>query len=251
MINLKKNDKLIIIIAVAVIVVAAIGIIAYESPEDTGGNTIGAGGEKTYDVIWQTHTKTVAVDDECFAGKNAPFNSEIKIDHENILKVTVEISWTDDYTYGILRTKGEDTLTAEITYKGTTDTWESVGNGTTEFVYNINSLPFDTSIDADNELDALDKLKEQGYTTDDSLTLTIDISVQTGERLIRPLKYFRDKGNDFELTITYKYYDPSLTEDSYKDTGNDNNDSDDDFDETGYIPPYMSTIINTGCGRFV
>ena len=37
MINLKKNDKLIIIIAVAVIVIAGIGIAAYNPPEDNGG----------------------------------------------------------------------------------------------------------------------------------------------------------------------------------------------------------------------
>jgi len=249
MITLKKNDKLIIIIAVAVIVVAAIGIIAYESPEDTGGNTSGAGGEKTYDVIWQTHTKTVAVDDECFAGKNAPFNSEIKIGHENILKVTVEISWTDDYTYGILRTKGEDTLTAEITYKGTTDTWESVGNGTTEFVYNINSLPFDTTIEAANEIEASDKIKEYHY-TDDSLTLTIDVSVATGEKLRRPLKYFRDKGNDFELTITYEYYDAYLTEGDYKGTGQSDNNDPEDPDEPPASPAYLGMIVNAGYTRW-
>lgn len=245
MINLKKNDKLIIIIAVAVIVVAGIGIAAYNPPEDNGTSTSGIGGSQTYDGTWETHTKTVSVDGEYYAGKGAPYSNEIKIDHENIVKVTVKITWTDDSTYGILRTKGADTLTAEVTYKGTTDTWESVENGTNEFFYKINSLPYDTTIDADNEQDALDKLEAE-YGTDDSLTFTIDVSVQPGEKIFRPLKYLRDKGNDFELTITYEYYTASVTEGGIKDTGQDNNDSDDPED----IPAYLGMMIQAGLTRW-
>jgi len=245
MINLKKNDKLIIIIAVAVVVVAGIGIAAYNPPEDNGKSTGGIGGSQTYNGTWETHTKTVSVDGEYYAGKGAPYSNEIKIDHENIVKVTVEITWTDDSTYGILRTKGADILTAEVTYKGTTDTWESVENGTNEFSYGINSIPYDTIIDADNEQDALDKLEEE-YGTDDLLTFTIDVSVQPGEKIFRPLKYLRDKGNDFELTITYEYYDASVTEGDIKDTGQDNNDSDDPED----IPAYLGMMIQAGLTRW-
>lgn len=246
MINLKKNDKLIIIIAVAVVIIAGIGIAAYNPPDDKGGHTGGVGGNQAYTVTWETYTKTVSVDDELYAGKGSPFSTEIAVDHENIVKVTVDISWTDDSTYGILRTKGADTLTAEVTYKGTTDTWKSVKNGTNEFSYNINSIPYDTTIDADNEQDALDKLKET-YNTDDSLTFTIDVSVKPGEKIFRPLKYLRDKGNTFDLTITYEYYDASLTEGDIKDTaGQDNNDSYDSED----IPAYLGMMIQSGLTRW-
>ena len=245
MINLKKNDKLIIIIAVAVIVIAGIGIAAYNPPEDNGKITGGVGGSQTYDVTWETHTKTVSVGGECYAGKGAPYNNEIKIEHENIVKVTVEITWTDDSTYGILRTKGADTLTAEVAYKGTTDTWESVENGTNEFFYKINSIPYDITIDADNEQDALDKLEAE-YGTDDSLTFTIDVIIQPGEKIFRPLKYLRDKGNGFELTITYEYYDASVTEGYIKDTGQHNDDSDD----PGDIPAYLGMMIQAGLTRW-
>jgi hypothetical protein len=243
MINLKKNDKLIIIIAVAVVVVAGIGIAAYNPPEDNGGHTGGVGGSQTYDVTWETHTKTVSVDDEMYAGKSSPFSTEIAISHENIVKVTVEITWTDDSTYGIFRTKGADTLTAEVSFG--TETWTSVYNGTTEFIKNINSIPYDTTIDADSELDALDKLAEE-YGTDDSLTFTIDVSVKTGEKIFRPLKYLRDKGNSFDLTITYEYYDASLTEGGINDTGN----GDNDFDDPEDIPAYLGILIQTGLTRW-
>ena len=246
MINLKKNDKLIIIIAVAVVIVAGIGIAAYNPPDGGNGNTGVTGGAGTYDVTWQTHTNTVSVDGECFAGKSEPYINEIPIDHENILTVTVEISWTDDYTHGILIKKGEDTLTAEVTCDGKTETWESFKNGTIEFNFNINNIPYSTEIEADNEPDALEKLKEDYY-NDHSLTFTIDVSVQTGEKWFRPLKYLRDKGNAFDLTITYEYFEPSLTEGEDKGTGQGNNDPDDPDEE---VPAYLGMMIQAGLTRW-
>jgi len=245
MINLKKNDKLIIIIAVAVVIVAGIGIAAYNPPEGGNGNTGIPGGAGTYGVTWQTHTKTVSVDEELYAGKSSPFSAEIPIDHENIVKVTVEITWTDDNTYGILTTKGQDTLTAEVICKGKTETQESIGNGTIEFNFNINSIPFTTEIEADNEVDAKEKLKED-Y-TDDPIALTIDINVATGEKLRRPLKYFKDKGNDFGLTITYEYYEASLTEGNINDTGGDVDNPPEDDDAFSRL----GNLVNTGsCVRW-
>jgi len=242
MINLKKNDKLIIIIAVAVVVIAAIGIAAYNPPEEEIVN--GKGGMQTYDVMWKTHSKTETVEDELYAGKKAPFTTEITIDHDNILKVNVEISWTDDFTHFGILSRGEDTLTAEVSYSS--DIWESVGNGSMEFIKTVHSIPMDTQIEAVNELEALEELKEGYY--DDSLTFTIDVSVQTGEKWFRPLKYLRDKGNAFDLTITYEYFEPSLTEGEDKNTGGDGNNDppsgDDAFSRLG-------NLVNTGsCVRW-
>ena len=244
MINLKKNDKLIIIIAVAVVIVAGIGIAAYNPPDDENGNTGGNGGVGTYDVMWQTESNTVSVDEEMYAGKNSPFSTEIPINHENIVMVNVKITWEDDSTYRGLLSKGEDTLTAEITCDGKTETWESFRNGTTEFNFDINSMPYTTEIEADNEPDALEKLKEQDY-TDDSLTLTIDVSVVTGEKPRRLLKYLRDKGNDFEISISYEYYDATLTEGDMQPTGNG-----DDSNEPDYPPAYLGMIVNAGYTRW-
>jgi len=60
------------------------------------------------------------------------------------------------------------------------------------------------------------------------------------------LKYLRDKGNSFDLTITYEYYEASLTEGIINDTGQDNNDSDDPED----IPAYLGMMIQAGLTRW-
>ena len=80
-------------------------------------------------------------------------------------------------------------------------------------------------------------------------TLTINVSVQIGE--LRILKKMRDKGNDFELKITYQYYDGALKEDITKNTGGDSNTPPEDPWAEQETPPYISMIINTGCGRYV
>ena len=61
----------------------------------------------------------------------------------------------------------------------------------------------------------------------------------------------RDKGNYFDLEITYQYYDGVLKEDINIITGDDNNSPPEDPWAEQEIPPYMSMIINTGCGRYV
>ena len=249
MIYLKKNDKLIIIIAVVVIIIAAIGLAAY-SPPDDDDTTNGKDSIKTYNVMWETHTKTVNLEGELYAGKNSPFSEEVTIGDENIVKVNIEISWEDDSVYGIFMRKGEDTLTADITYNGATETWESVYNGTYEFSYSINSIPYETSVEAETEAEALEKINEE-YTTDDSLTFTIDVNVQTGEKIFRLLKFIRDKGNDFMLTITYEYYYPTLTEenDDITETGTDTA-SDFDFYDDDYDPAYLGILVNAGLTRW-
>ena len=67
-------------------------------------------------------------------------------------------------------------------------------------------IPPETTIKADNEKTAQAKLKKNHTTMTPGpiRTLTINVSVQIGE--IRILKKIRDKGNDFELEITYQYY---------------------------------------------
>ena len=245
MISLKKNDKLIIIIAVVVVIIAGIGIAVYNPPEDNGMNTNGSYGAKSYDVMWETYTKSVTIDDELYAGRNSPFSIDVTVDHKNIVKVMVEIEWIDDSTYGLLTTKGADTLYAEVGFSS--ETWTSVYNGSMEWTKTMNSIPYDTTIKADDEQDALDKIEEQ-YETDDSLTFTIDVEIQPGERIFRPLKYLRDKGNYFDLTISYEYYDVSLSEGDMTSTGEDNTDP--SIPPEDNVPAYLGMMIQSGLTRW-
>jgi len=229
MIMLKKNDKIIIIIAVVILIVAAISIAAYNAPEDDGDSGTGSKpGDKTYMVTWETKTHTETLSNEMYAGKSTPFSEEITISDMNIKKVIVNISWEDDAWYGILRAKGLDTLYAEIMVDGKSDSWESEGYGETEMMYSIHAMPSDTTYYADSEDEVMDELMTEIY--DDSITITLDISIQTGEPIFRPLKYLRDQGNDFDIIITYETYDYLINDETTETGGNDDDGGSEDED---------------------
>jgi hypothetical protein len=132
MITLKKNDKLIIIIAVAVIIVAAIGIAAYEpleSDDDIPSTTI----SYTYEITWDKKSGSLSYDE--YAGKKSPYEHNISINQDNLCSITFNISWKDDKTF--LGRLGRDTVYVEIrTPDGTTyeESKKSSGKSTDNIV---------------------------------------------------------------------------------------------------------------------
>ena len=206
MIALKKNDKLIIIVGVAVIIVAAILIAVYTSPEGDV-KEIEDASEKTFEFTWIKQTGTTMEDG--YAGKRAPYSEPITVSAPYgcvLTNVEIQVNWEDDYFYRGLLSKGYDTLTAEIALSGgTAEIQESVGGGNMTFSFNINGRPAGDSVDAKSVYDAED-LIESMFSGDNDASFDVIISVKTGERMWRPLKFLKDKGNGFEFEITYDYY---------------------------------------------
>jgi hypothetical protein len=252
MINLKKNDKLIIIIAVVVIIIAAIGIATYSSP-DTKINGPLMTGENMYTVTWEEKTGSSIISE--FAGKNAPYSESYIISAPTgsvLTNVDFQITWQDDKTIGLLLKRGLDTLTAEITpMDGESQRYEGKGGGNKTLSFRVNDMPYSNSIEAEGISEA-EQIVYNMFTGQDTTSFDITVRVKTGEPLRRPLKYFSDKGNNFEIDVTYDYYTASLPEEEIKGTGPDGGDgSFDDLKEEEYIPPFLSMIIGTGCGRYI
>jgi hypothetical protein len=256
MISLKKNDKIIIIVAVVILVIAGVGVAMYQSPktESILPSTITT--ENSYDVVWTLKNGSLnAISD--FAGKKSPYGTLIVIPEGNVNSVTFDLSWTDDHMTFFKR-MGLDSLTLEVTmpdgiyfFTETNTSAPVTGAGTISKTILKDVIPPDKSIKADNERDAQSKLSMY----DDSWTdkdIKINVSVQVGEKRFRILKQFFEKGNDFELKISYQYYDGVLKQDTTKNTGTDTSSpSEEDPWVEQETPPYMSMIISTGCGRYV
>ncbi|MCK5112186.1 MAG: hypothetical protein KAQ84_01465 [Thermoplasmatales archaeon] len=254
MINLKKNDKLIVIIAVAVIIIAAIGIAAYSSPDTKINGLLGTGGNM-YTVTWEEKTGSSIISE--FAGKNAPYSESYIISAPTgsvcvLTNVDFQITWQDDKTIGIIFKRGLDTLTAEITsMDGESQPYEGKGGGNKTLSFRVNDMPYSDSIEAEDVNEA-EQIAYNMFTGQDTTSFDVTVRVKTGEPLRRPLKYFSDKGNDFEIKVTYEYYYASLTEEGTEGTGSDGGDgSFDDLKEEEYVPPFLSMIIGTGCGRYI
>jgi len=255
MISLKKNDKIVVLVAIIIIVIAGVGVAMYQSP-NAPSDFSSLIMEKNYDVIWTERNGSLNTISE-FAGKKSPYQGTVMISDENVKSITFNLSWTDDHMTFFKR-MGLDSLTFEVTmldsiyyFTETKTSAKITGEGTISHTIVNGIIPPETPIIADNEQDAQTKLKAAPY-YDDSWTdkdININVSVDIGE--IRILKKMRDKGNDFKLEITYQYYDGSLKEDMNISTGGNQDTSPDDPWAEQVIPPYISMIVNTGCGRYV
>jgi len=254
--SLKKNDKIVIIVAVLILIVSGVGVAMYQSPDTTNNLSSILTTEKNYDIIWTLRNGSLNTISE-FAGKTSPYETTVMISDENVKSITFNLSWTDD-RMTVMKRMGLDSLTLEVTmpdgiyyFTETNKSAQITGDGTISHTIFKDIIPPDTPIEADNEQDAQTKLKDKSY-FDDSWTekeITINVSVQIGE--IRIWKKMRDKGNNFDLEITYQFYDGVLDEDVNINIGGNNNTPPDDPWAEQVIPPYISMIMNTGCGRYV
>ena len=255
MINLKKNDKLIIIVAVAVIIIAAIGIAAYNPPK-TKTDELSEIGENLYTVTWEEKTDSSIISE--FAGKNDPYSESYSIATPTgsvcvLTNVDFQITWEDDKTIGIMFKRGLDTLTAEITsMDGELQTYNERGGGNGTLSFRVNNMPYSDSTEAADIDEAKQKIYDM-FTGQDTTSFDITVSVKTGEPFWRLLKFLSDKGNDFEIEVTYEYYYATLTEEETEGTGSDGGDDDsfDNLKDEEYVPPFLSMIIGTGCGKYI
>jgi len=241
--NLKKNDKLILIVGVVILIVAAIGIAFYTSADTDDVELYVPPEEKTFDVTWNEVTMEKPIINGV-AKKEYIESETISAPTWSVLtNVEFRLDWEDDHTSGLLITKGADTLTAEITKQG----GESKTDGNTEggnltFSFSVNGRPSDSYVEAETSTEAEEIVKEL-FPDENDASFDVAVNVKTGEKFgIRPLKLFRfsrDKGNDFDLTITYTYYVFNIEEPEEDGNG------DDDVPPTGIGGDY-----NGACGEF-
>ncbi len=238
MINLKKNDKLIILIAVAVIVIAGIGIALYEAPEDNGDDDSKDNDKlEMYEVNWDLKSGSQTISD--FADKNTPYEGTVSFNKGNLNEIVFNVSWIDDKA-PLLGRFGLDTITVQIetpdgmTYEGSATSEKQTKEGNFEIIINVDGIPSTDIIEAEDMSEAESMLMEEPYYDDTWVNEDFKITVICDIGEIRILKKLGESGNDFTIDITYSYYDPYLVEmeDDTKDTSdNDSGDDPDPFDE--------------------
>jgi len=221
--NLKKTDKIIAGVAVLVLIVAAIGIIFYTTYETDDEDINEESDVYEYPVTWEFNNKTTTF--EGSAGKKSTYEETISLSAPSgsvLTSVSVKVNWQDDSVYGLLKkNKGQDTLTAEILCGGSTETIESIGEGTDDdkVSFSINSRPSNEVIEADSPSEVIDII-DQDYSGKSDATLDAKVTVSPGESFFRLIKYLRDKGNDFELEVEYEYYTYTVGEPEVEDDDN-------------------------------
>jgi len=229
--DLKKNDKLILIVGVFILIIAAIGVAIYTSPDT---EDIKAGDTepdyKIFTYSWKQNNGEITIEDSLFISKNTQYSDSFTVTTPTgsiLTDVEVQINWADDETYGLLITKGEDTLIANIGQQGSESIEEtSTGNGNMTFDFKVNDNPPLTDyIEAEDKMDA-EMIIDDMYMGENTASFNFEVGLEIGERLLRPLKYLRDKGDEIELKTKYTYYyyeveESDEDEEDDKTTGND------------------------------
>jgi len=253
--SLKKSDKVIAIVGILILVIAAVGIIFYYSEEPTEESP-GTVKEKQFIVEWEQLSGDLPTITE-FVGKNEEYFDPINVDLDEgcvLGTVNINFNWQDDFVLKLALPgrKGEDTLTAKVYTEGDeTEPYISTGSGNHTFDFVINDIiPQDFTIeDAVDQYDAEQRVLEN-YSGMNSAHFNTSITVKTGEKIrlvrlvMRILNKLRDTGNGFYLNVNYTYYKPIITE---KET--DNDDIINDTSETDYADSYYDYIKNTSHGR--
>ena len=212
--NLKKTDKIIAIVGVIILIVAAVGIILYtsygnEEEDDTDEPVL-----KTFDVTWTKYSKSTTI--EGYAASKGSYTDpfDVNAPSDSVLtNVDVKLIWEDDVVKkGLLKTKCQDTLTAKISLQGGAEQdYVGIGSGNETMGFTVNSIPVDDFVDAEDYTE-VEGIVEDEYGNKDKASFETEVNVKLGEGFFNILKKMKDKGNDFTLEITYDYYSYDIEE---------------------------------------
>jgi len=242
---LKKSDKIIAIVGVLILVIAAISIVVLYSPSEKVGETGTV--MKTFSVTWIKGTGTVPMNkDDLYAGKKSPYanTTDVEAPEGSVLtNVQFELTWEDDHIYGLIFKRGLDTLSAEIACGDELQPYSEKGGGNNTFSFDIEYQPQDESVDAENISEVEQAIKNK-YSDKNKASFDVTVKVKTGEKLRRPLKFLKDKGNDFDLVVSYEYYYPQIIEEEPETGG------DDGYDETTQNEAAHESLMITNLARW-
>ena len=244
--KLKKNDKIILIVGIVILIAAGAGIALYTV--DDSDNAEIKEDINLFSYTWIKKTGNIILLDNEYASKNEPYEALLSVTSPSnsvLTNIELKISWEDDRTYGLLTEKGVDTLTAEISIGSDEKTITSNG-GNESLTFTINSIPISDTVEATSTTDAMDYIDDI-ITGQNKANFDIMVSVIPGEKIWRLLKYMRDKGNDFDLTAEYTYYYYEFDDISPKENDDETKDMGGSLDDFGYS--IGEFYINLGYGR--
>lgn len=212
---MEKTDKIIAAVCAVIIVLAGIGIwySLSSKPSVKPKESV-----KAFEVIWEKETGSLPdiegyASDRIFGGEK-PYVTNVTIDEDNIDTINFTLTWKDDHTYGLFKKKGLDELTLIITSPDGVEICNetTVGNATLTITARTGFIPTLFSAEA-KDYDGAERMVKENYSHKwKGEPFKIYVKVKVGEKIFRPLKRLRDKGNNFTISISYTYYEAKIVE---------------------------------------
>jgi len=257
--NLSRSDKIIAIVGVVILIIAAVGIIYYYSTYEEPEEVVTAPEIMSYDVTWAKGTGDILVGESLYAGRKETYNELIPVTVTDkpfsiLTEVKFHLHWQDDELAGLIIKRFKDTLTISVTptMGGETQGGSSKHFGNHDFTFEVFGIPTDVTIEAEDPFDADEKVRLM-YTDQDSADFDVTVDVKPGEKIRRPLKYLMDKGDTFYLNASYTYYYPMIEEVPFEEGGSEENGGNGGEtttgDSNGFLGICRNNIINMCYGR--
>jgi uncharacterized protein YpmB len=242
--NLKKSDKIIAIVAVVILIIAAIGVVLYadREPDEVEPTTK----SKEYAVEWIRSEGNLNIAES--VGSEAyttPFTITASSKPDSVLtSVNVLITWDDTITKNGLLNKGLDKITTKMALKGEDPKeYTATGMGNKTLTFSVFSKPQDENIEDAKDLTEANQMISEEYKNMDSADFDVEVTWTKGEkfslRLGRLLNFLKDKGEDFKFEITFEYYYPDVHE--VGDDGGDDSNRETNIQTVYGATPYVST----------
>ena len=210
--NLNKNDKIIAIVAVIILIIAAIGVILYTDKKPEIKLPIE---EKfLYNVNVETNPSSLVLDNTDYTMTNKkPYSGTFEVISDNLESIDIYVEYEDN-DRGLFKESRKNTITVTVYDKSETEVSSIKIIGMGNETLNIpGSNPLDINqIIAKDLNDAREKLAENLSNTGLTQKYTIEVSVKYGEiRILRKILE-RLSGDSFTIEITANHYDYQLEE---------------------------------------
>ena len=244
--NLKQSDKMIAVALVAILIVAAIGIILYadkddEIDDDTDKNLLYKVETKIFEGTLSVESENgFVVQDKLFKNRDVTFTGTLEVPSDNLKSVNICVEYEDKDFAPIFKKQRANTFTLKVYDESENEVGmaEITGAGKENITINGGSPKRFDDIEAKNDQEAREMLDENITETDMMKTYTIEAKVVNGESPLRLLAWLLEGSQSFDLEVTYEYYYYDLMEPEEIE-----NDNSDDVDSTGLwaSTPYVST----------
>jgi len=244
--NLKKSDKMIAGIAVAILIIAAIGIIMYTEEEDETPVT----DDKDDKMMYSIESNLIPVSEDIKEAKNIKpkvlgtysENFKYDLDGDNIKNITFSISYADKNPgiLGLLKI-GKDTFTLTIkdSEGNKVGSGQRKGQGSFNIEVDCNAKEITGPIEAESFDEAKMMLEDQFVHFNETYSFNVQLKGGLFGRIRE-----RILGKDtYSVSVTYHYY-------NYKDPVEMHEDNDDnnptDIKPSDYKHTVYSSICTTG-----
>lgn len=225
--NLKKTDKIIAILGVVILIVAAIGVVLLME-KDKEGDGNGGDEKEGYTVEWEkTPEQSPVFEEKVMKGSPVEQSYTITAPVDGMItNVEFQISWEDDKTlFGMF---GKDTISVTINEEGS-ESGEPITSGNDTVSFNLNSAPVDEILDEES-MDDAEELIQNSYPLSESYSFDYMIHVEKS-KIWNLLDKIRDNGEVVTIKISYDVYSYEILEPGEEPDIQDENNDDEPTDE--------------------